>query len=158
MTSSATIIAPGGEFQTATESWPIGIGKYHFGRISMVPEAGLEPAQGYPYRILSPRFEFSDSAYQTISRKNIRLSISLVPGCARCALMVWAQYGHSKACCGLPGELLGGCLVVRAYIHLQSGPKYFGCRQGPRRAFKGQQNQAPTASVNRGVLGACCFS
>ncbi len=50
----------------------------------MVPEAGLEPAQGCLYRILSSLIEFSSSAY----RKNIRISMSLMRDCARCASMV----------------------------------------------------------------------
>ena len=70
----------------------------------MVPEGGLEPLQGYPYRILSPRFEFSGSVYRAISRRIRQVSMSLLSGCARCALMVWAQCGHSKARCGLPGN------------------------------------------------------
>ncbi len=57
---------------------------------------GLEPPQGYPYRILSSRIQFSSSVYRATPRRIIRVSISLLPGCARRSLMVWAQYGHSK--------------------------------------------------------------
>ena len=63
---------------------------------SLVPEAGLEPAQGCPYRILSSPLPFSGNVYCVIFREIIRFSTFLLFGCARCALMVWAQYGHSK--------------------------------------------------------------
>ena len=62
----------------------------------MVPEGGLEPPQGYPYRILSPPHPFFAKAHHVISRIIIRFSTFLLSGCARCAVMVWAQYGHSK--------------------------------------------------------------
>jgi hypothetical protein len=60
-----------------------------------VPEAGLEPAQGCPYRILSSQFQFRANIYRATSCRNILVSISLVSGCARCVPMVQAQDGHS---------------------------------------------------------------
>lgn len=78
----------------------------------MVPEAGLEPAQGCPYRILSSLIELPSSTYRTISRKNIRISISLVLGCARSIVMVWAQHGHSKRFSAIMKSREPGCYVV----------------------------------------------
>jgi len=78
--------------------------------IYLVPEGGLEPPQGCPYRILNSLFHFSGSVYRSTSHRNIRVSVSLLPGCARCALMVWAQYGHSKAFLPLPLKRIGSVM------------------------------------------------
>jgi hypothetical protein len=55
--------------------------KYQFGRKSMVPEAGLEPAQGCPYRILSPRVEAAHSIRRNLTRQESRFFMLGVCSC-----------------------------------------------------------------------------
>ena len=60
--------------------------------IELVPEAGLEPAQGYPYRILSSQFHFSGSAtaqYPSITFK-FRFPCCLV------VLAVFSWFEHRR--------------------------------------------------------------
>src|SRR5215467_3259186 len=61
----------------------------------LVLEAGLEPAQGCPYRILSSLKYFRYSTYRALHLITPRFSSSMLSDCAPCALMVWAQNGHS---------------------------------------------------------------
>ena len=62
----------------------------------MVPEGGLESAQGCPYWILSRTNRLTIHTYQAITRRIKGLFPLVFPRCAPYVPLVWAQYGHNR--------------------------------------------------------------